>query len=164
MQRRASRPHGYAARPIPRPTPASAQPLPVMQTVYARTVTPRCHARCEASVTPTPPAERRSGHAADLLPGIQQNHRFTGRRTRLPVPRRRACGRTSTSSRCKIGIKHCGKPDVRPHTRRPPLPRLAHAACAACVAPSPPCGVPPRTAAPQRFAPTVRAPQSVRQR
>ena len=84
-----------------------APPLPVMQTVCARAVTPRCHARCGASVTPTPPAERRSGQAADLLPGIQQNRRFTGRRTRLPVPRRRACGRTSTSSRCKIGIKHC---------------------------------------------------------
>ena len=31
-----------------------------------------------------------------------------------------------------------GKPEVRPHTRRPPLPRPAHASCGAASAPVPP--------------------------
>ena len=81
------------------------------------------------------PAERRPGQAADLLPGIQQNHRFTGRRTRLPVPRRRACRRTSTSKRCSQALPV--NRTVRRHTRRPPLPRPDHASCEAPCAPVP---------------------------
>ena len=91
-----------------------ALPDPRLLTVPAR----------KPGTAPSAHKERRSGQAADLLPGIQQNHRFTGRRTRLQWPRQRVCGRLNTSKQELPSVAVNG-PAVRTHAA--PLSSFAKA-------------------------------------
>ena len=74
----------------------------------ANGVRPRCYPAlsCPMRSIGHANAPQRNGDpvSAPIVSRYSTNVALTGRRTRLPVPRRRACGRTSTS---KQAFKHC---------------------------------------------------------
>ena len=91
------------------------------------------HGTClKPSSAPTPPAERRSGQRGDRFQVFNERHAHRSPYSFI-VPRRRACGRTSTSKRCSQALPVPPPPkataDKKPespsaHTPPPIRPRL----------------------------------------
>ena len=134
-------PPGYV---MPRAEHASRQALRLFPratvTGNANGMRPRCYPALSCPMrsighanAPSGTAIRSSGGSAYRYSAEPPLHRPPYSFTCTPT----ASVRTNQHFKARLSST-AGKPDVRPHTRRPPLPRLAHAACGARVAPSPP--------------------------
>ena len=118
-------------------TGSPAQTSLVMTTLIPRIpIPPRCSRfLLEARNRANAPSGTAIRSARRSLPGIQRTPRSPAAVLVYLYPDGERADEPALQSRLS---STAGKPDVRPHTRRPPLPRPAHASCGAASAPVPP--------------------------